>query len=57
MPLKHIIIGEGAAGGRAAEKIRERDEDADIKVFTDESQPLYNRIMLKNFMKGNLPAQ
>lgn len=57
MPVKHIIIGEGAAGGRAAEKIRERDENADIKVFTDESQPLYNRIMLKNFMKGNLPAQ
>lgn len=55
--LKHVIIGEGAAGARAAEKIREEDEEAEILVFTDETEPLYNRIMLKNYMKGNLPKQ
>jgi NAD(P)H-nitrite reductase large subunit len=54
---KYVIIGEGIAGGRAAETLRELDEDAEIQVFTDESEPLYNRIMLKNYMKGTLPKQ
>jgi NAD(P)H-nitrite reductase large subunit len=39
------------------QKIRNKDNEASIKVFTDESQALYNRIMLKTFMKGTLPAQ
>ena len=26
-------------------------------MLTDESEPLYNRIMLKTFMKGSLPKQ
>ncbi len=57
MPDKHIIIGDGVAGATAAEIIREENEDADIKIFTDESEPLYNRIMLKTYMKGRLPKQ
>ncbi len=57
MPDKHVIIGDGVAGATAAEEIREKDEDADIKVFTDESEPLYNRIMLKSYMKGQLPGK
>lgn len=55
--MKYIIIGDGIAGATAAEKIRDEDEEASIKVFTDESRALYNRIMLKTFMKGTLPAQ
>ncbi len=54
---KYVVIGDGNAGATAAETLREEDEDADIKVLTDESEPLYNRIMLKNFMKGTLPKQ
>ena len=54
---KFVIIGDGIAGATAAENIRERDEEAEIRVFTDESDPLYNRIMLKNYMKGSLPEQ
>jgi 3-phenylpropionate/trans-cinnamate dioxygenase ferredoxin reductase subunit len=57
MTDKHVIIGDGAAGATAAETIRENDGDAEITVFTDESEPLYNRIMLKTFMKGSLPKQ
>ncbi len=57
MPDRYIIIGDGNAGATAAETIREEDGDADIKVFTDESEPLYNRIMLKTYMKGRLPKQ
>ena len=55
--MKYVIIGDGTAGATAAEKIRKEDDEASIKVFTDESQALYNRIMLKTFMKGTLPAQ
>ncbi|MFT4868202.1 MAG: NAD(P)H-nitrite reductase large subunit [Candidatus Nanohaloarchaea archaeon] len=54
---KHVIIGDGIAGATAAEVIRNQNEDAEIHVFTDESEPLYNRIMLKNYMKGTLPKQ
>ena len=55
--MDYVIIGDGVAGATAAEKIRNEDDEASIKVFTDESQALYNRIMLKTFMKGSLPAQ
>lgn len=54
---KYVIIGDGIAGATAAETIRNKDEDADITVLTDESEPLYNRIMLKTYMKGSLPKQ
>ncbi len=54
---KFVILGDGNAGATAAKEIREVKEDAEIKILTDESEPLYNRIMLKNFMKGTLPKQ
>ncbi len=54
---KYVIIGDGIAGATAAETIRKEDENADIMVFTDDSEPLYNRIMLKTYMKGTLPKQ
>lgn len=49
------ILGDGIAGSTAAESIRERDPDADITVITDEGEPLYNRILIKEFAKGKLP--
>ena len=55
--MDYVIIGDGVAGATAAEKIRKEDEEASVRVFTDESRALYNRIMLKTFMKGSLPAQ
>ena len=55
MVQKYVIIGDGIAGATAAETVRENDEEAEIKIFTDESEPLYNRIMLKSYMKGELP--
>lgn len=57
MPDKYVIIGDGVAGATAAETIRNEDAEADIKIFTDESEPLYSRIMLKTYMKGSLPKQ
>jgi NAD(P)H-nitrite reductase large subunit len=55
--MKYVIIGDGIAGATAAETIRKQDEDGEIRIFTDESEPLYNRIMLKTYMKGTLPKQ
>ncbi len=57
MAERYLIIGDGAAGATAAETIRKQDEEAEITVVTDDSEPLYNRIMLKTFMKGSLPKQ
>ncbi|MFB6204539.1 MAG: NAD(P)/FAD-dependent oxidoreductase [Candidatus Nanohaloarchaea archaeon] len=57
MSRQYLVIGNGNAGATAAEKLREEDGDADITVVTDDSEALYNRIMLKNYMKGTLPLQ
>jgi NAD(P)H-nitrite reductase large subunit len=57
MSEKHVIIGDGNAGATAAEILRKENEEIDITVLADESEALYNRIMLKNYMKGTLPKQ
>ena len=50
----YVIIGDGIAGATAAETLREEDEDAEITVITDEPEPLYNRINIKEFAKGKM---
>jgi 3-phenylpropionate/trans-cinnamate dioxygenase ferredoxin reductase subunit len=56
MSSSHVIIGDGIAGSSAAETVREADPDADVTVITDEGEALYNRILIKEFAKGKLPA-
>jgi NAD(P)H-nitrite reductase large subunit len=55
MTQSFVIIGDGIAGSSAAETIREEAPDAEITVITDEGEPLYNRILIKEFAKGKLP--
>lgn len=55
MGRSYVVIGDGIAGSSAAETIREEDPDADIVVLTDEGEPLYNRILIKEYAKGKLP--
>jgi len=55
MSESYVIIGDGIAGSSAAETLRELAPDADITVITDEGEPLYNRILIKEFAKGKLP--
>jgi NAD(P)H-nitrite reductase large subunit len=50
----YVIIGDGIAGATAAETLREEDEEAEITVITDEPEPLYNRINIKEFAKGKM---
>jgi NAD(P)H-nitrite reductase large subunit len=56
MPESYVIIGDGIAGSSAAETIREEAPDAEVTVITDEGETLYNRILIKEFAKGKLPA-
>ena len=55
MSQSFVIIGDGIAGSSAAETLREEAPGADITVITDEGEPLYNRILIKEFAKGKLP--
>jgi NAD(P)H-nitrite reductase large subunit len=55
MAESYVIVGDGVAGSSAAETIREEDPDAEITVVTEEGEPLYNRILIKEFAKGKLP--
>jgi len=55
MAESYVIIGDGVAGSSAAETIREEDPDAAVAVVTEEGEPLYNRILIKEFAKGKLP--
>ncbi len=55
MSDSYVIVGDGIAGSSAAETLRERAPDAEITIITDEGEPLYNRILIKEFAKGKLP--
>lgn len=50
----YTIIGDGIAGATAAETIHSEDEDASITVITEEPEPLYNRINIKEYAKGKM---
>ncbi|MFB6284427.1 MAG: NAD(P)/FAD-dependent oxidoreductase [Halobacteria archaeon] len=51
----YVIIGDGISGATAAGTIREEQPDAEITVITDECEPLYNRINIKEYAKGRMP--
>ncbi|MDY6770132.1 MAG: FAD-dependent oxidoreductase [Candidatus Nanohaloarchaea archaeon] len=50
--MRHVIVGDGVAGHTAAETIREAEPDADIHVFTRENVPFYDRIGLRDYIRG-----
>ncbi|WP_254769284.1 NAD(P)/FAD-dependent oxidoreductase [Salinilacihabitans rarus] len=52
---EYVIIGDGISGSSAAETLREEDPEGSITVITDEGEPLYNRILIKEHAKGKLP--
>jgi NAD(P)H-nitrite reductase large subunit len=49
-----VIIGNGAAGYRAAKAIRRADSDAQVTLITEESYPFYLRRQLGEFLAGGL---
>ncbi|MFB6076576.1 MAG: NAD(P)/FAD-dependent oxidoreductase, partial [Candidatus Nanohaloarchaea archaeon] len=50
--MNYLIVGDGIAGHTAAATIRDRDPAADIHVFTHESVPFYDRIGLRDYVRG-----
>lgn len=52
---KIVIIGDGIAGATAAVAIRKASPEPDITILTDEGEPLYNRVAIKDFAKGDKP--
>lgn len=49
---RFVIIGDGIAGATAAETLRANDPECSITILTNEGEPLYNRVQIKDFAKG-----
>jgi|WetSurMetagenome_2_1015567.scaffolds.fasta_scaffold63486_2 NAD(P)H-nitrite reductase large subunit len=54
MSTHFVIIGNGAAGYRAAKALRHADADARVSIITQESYPFYLRRQLADFVAENL---
>jgi NAD(P)H-nitrite reductase large subunit len=50
--MKHLIIGNGIAGVKAAETIRREDAKAEITLVSDENDPFYLKPMLPDYVAG-----
>src|SRR5660398_181555 len=49
---RYVILGNGVAGTRAAEMLRDLDQDAEIVVVTEEVHPFYRRPLLVDYVTG-----
>ncbi len=50
--MNYVIIGNGGAGVRAAETIRNRDREGKITIIDRESHRCYYRMMLPDYISG-----
>ncbi len=57
MKSKHVIIGCGNAGFKAALTLREIDKRADITLITDEKYPPYCRCLLTYYLENRVDEQ
>jgi len=55
--MKYLIIGNGAAGIAAAEKIRKLDGQGEITILTSEKYPVYSKCLLADFLSGDIPME
>jgi NADPH-dependent 2,4-dienoyl-CoA reductase/sulfur reductase-like enzyme len=51
---RYLIIGDGAAGTTAAQRLRELDRTAYITILSDDPHPAYFRAALTNYLLGEL---
>jgi len=54
---RYLIIGNGVAGARAAVRIREKDPEGEIDVFTGEAYPFYYRVRFPELVAGEVTPQ
>src|SRR6202166_2525057 len=54
MTRRYVVIGNGIAGQTAAEELRKSDADATIVMLAAERHPLYNRVALPRYLRGQV---
>lgn len=57
MKYDYLIIGGGPAGVTAAEAIRKLDGAGTIGILTNESHPLYSRVLIPHYLKGKISRE
>ncbi len=54
MARRYVVIGNGIAGQTAAEELRKADAEASIVMIAAERHPLYNRVALPRYLRGQV---
>src|SRR2546429_3399935 len=54
MTRRYVILGNGIAGQTCAEDLRKADAEASITVIAAEPHPLYNRVALPRYLRGQV---
>ena len=54
MTRRYVVLGNGIAGQTAAEELRKLDADASIVMIAAERHPLYNRVALPRYLRGQV---
>lgn len=54
--IRHIVIGNGAAGNSAAERLRQNDPNCSITLISAERHVHYSRVALPRFVRGQITA-
>ena len=54
MSRRYVILGNGIAGQTAAEELRKLDGEASIVMIAAERHPLYNRVALPRYLRGQV---
>ena len=54
MSRRYVVIGNGIAGQTCAEELRKADADATIVMIAAERHPLYNRVALPRYLRGQM---
>lgn len=51
---RYVILGNGIAGQTCAEELRKHDEGCSITIVAAERHPLYNRVALPRYLRGQV---
>jgi 3-phenylpropionate/trans-cinnamate dioxygenase ferredoxin reductase subunit len=51
---RYVILGNGIAGQTCAEELRKQDPECSIVMIAAERHPLYNRVALPRFLRGQV---
>lgn len=55
--MKHVIVGNGPAGVKAAETLRDIAPDDQVTLIAEEAQPFYSKVLTSYFVGGKVPYE